>query len=383
MHYINENEFDAKALKEMTSEPLESQYHRIRTNISCAIIATNEEISISFSGGKDSALVLDMYCELISHIRIVGHEIKPIKVVWANTTNETVAMNRYVPWFIKRCEEKYGVKIDFTEARPKNGDNIVTVIRREGIPFVSKFVAERLRKVRKNMDECGVDYNDIKHLHHPTVECRDALREMGLNNTTILALTGWSRRRNDFGVEFVLPAKWMPLLNIQQETGKNIRFSEKCCDILKKGPMSQIERPRIMTGEQAVESRARAAAWMKTGCNYLMPDGGYKSKPLGPVSFDAVLYAIHKRKIPLCPDYGEVVFDCENNCYTCTKAQRTGCALCGFGIKFDPERFVRLQKTDEAKVDFAFRPLEQGGLGYRELCEYANEYCGTKIIIPT
>ena len=74
--------------------------------------------------------------------------------------------------------------------------------------------------------------------------------------------------------------------------------------------------------------------------------------------------------------------NCDKKCYRCTKAQRTGCALCGFGIKFDTERFVRLQETEPAKVAFAFKPISQGGLGYKETCEYLNEYCNTKIVIP-
>lgn len=74
--------------------------------------------------------------------------------------------------------------------------------------------------------------------------------------------------------------------------------------------------------------------------------------------------------------------NCDKKCYRCTKAQRTGCALCGFGIKFDTQRFVRLQETEPSKVAFAFKPISQGGLGYKETCEYLNEYCNTKIVIP-
>ena len=66
----------------------------------------------------------------------------------------------------------------------------------------------------------------------------------------------------------------------------------------------------------------------------------------------------------------------------CTKAERTGCALCGFGIQYDPERYLRVAETDSAKIRWAFSPRAEGGGGYRELCAFANEYCGTKIIIP-
>ena len=365
----------------MINEPVGSQYQRIMAKIMEAIMMTAGDIAIAFSGGKDSALILDMYCDIISSF-YPRLKDKPIKVMWANTTNETKSMREYVPWFIHRCEIKYGVKIDFMEVKPAKGKNIISVMRDEGLPFVSKSVASILRKVRSSMDKNGVTYNDIKDLHQPTVHCRDALREMGLNDTTVLAMTGWSCNRNDFGKEFVLPMQWMPLLNIKELTGCDINFTEECCNILKKEPMSRLDYPNIMTGEQAVESKTRENSWLKTGCNYELPNGNIKSKPLGSVSLDAVLYSIAMRNIPLAPDYGTVVYDCKNECYKCTNAQRTGCALCGFGIKFDPERFVRLQETEPAKVAYAFKPFNQGGLGYREVCEVLNEHCRTKIFIP-
>ena len=137
-----------------------------------------------------------------------------------------------------------------------------------------------------------------------------------------------------------------------------------------------------MVGEQAVESRTRENTWLKKGCNYRLPDGAIKSKPLGAVSLDAILYAIDKRDVPLSPDYGKVVYCDKTQCWKCTNAQRTGCSLCGFGIKYDPDRFIRLQETEPAKVAFAFKPFNEGGLGYREVCEVLNTHCKMNISIP-
>ena len=369
--------FTKRDLIKMINEPLPRQYLRIQKNIIEAINKTSGDIVICFSGGKDSALILDMYCEIISKLRVKCK----VNVVWANTTNETREMVKYVKWYIDWLKNKYRVDIEFSEVRPANNDNFVTVAKREGLPFISKMVAGTLRKVTNDMEKKGIDYDDIKDLHKPTIQCRDALREMGASDTTVLALTGWSCKRNDFGKAFVLPQQWMPLLNIKKVTGEDIFFTEKCCDILKKEPVSRLDFPNTLTGEQAVESLTRENSWLKNGCNYKLPNGNFKSKPLGAVSLDAVLYSLDYRKTPICSDYGEII--CTKTGYKCSKAQRTGCALCGFGIKFDQDRFVRLQKTDEAKVAFAFKPKSQGGLGYKETCEYLNEYCGTKISIPT
>lgn len=366
-------------LVRMTKEPLERQYLRILSKIMEAINWTNGNIVICFSGGKDSALLLDMYCEILQRLDM---QSVPVKVAWANTTNETKAMREYVPWFLDRCESKYGVKIDFNEVKPLNRDNVVSVMKREGLPFVSKSVASIVRKVTKSMQKNGVTYDDIKNLHHPTIQCRDALREMGLNDTTVLAMTGWSCERNDFGTLFKLPQQWLPLLNIKAETGEDINLSENCCNFLKKEPISRLNYSSVMTGEQAVESRQREFAWLENGCNYSLPDGSFKSKPLGSVSLDAVLYSLKYRNIKICEDYGEITFCDKKQCYKCTKSQRTGCALCGFGIKYDPNRFIRLQETEPSKIAYAFKPISQGGLGYLETCEYLNEYCRTKIKIP-
>ena len=378
---MSENKCEKTDLIRMINEPLPMQYQRIQAKIMEAITLTQGDITICFSGGKDSALILDMYCDIISKLypRLATN---PIKVAWANTTNETLSMQKYVKSFIAYCETKYNVTIDFTEVKPLNGDNIISVMKREGLPFISKNVASTLRKVRKSMDENNVSYQDIKNLHKPTIQCRDALREMGLNDTTVMAMTGWSCKLNDFGTAFVLPIRWMPLLQIREVTGCDIKFSEKCCNYLKKEPIGRLNFPNIMTGEQAVESRNREYAWLKTGCNYTLPDNSVKSKPLGAVSLDAVLFALHYRQTPLSPDYGEVKYCSENQCYQCTKAQRTGCALCGFGIKHDPLRFVRLQETEPAKISYAFKPFSEGGLGYKEVCEFLNEYCNMNIIIP-
>lgn len=378
---MGDKKYTKKDLVRMTNEPLGKQYQRIQAKIGEAYSMTKGDIVICFSGGKDSALILDMWCEWLA---IIGKTDTPVKVAWANTTNETRNMKEYIKMYIQYIEEKYGVKIDLKETLPANNQNIISVMKTEGLPFVSKMVAGTVRKVTKDLENNNVTYDDIKNLYGSTIVNRDTLRDMGLSDTTVLSLTGWSCRRDDFGKSFMLPKQWLPLLDIKRVTGCNINLSEKCCTILKKEPLSRLNYPNTMTGEQAVESTAREHSWLENGCNYRLPDGAIKSKPLGAVSLNAVLYSLKYRDIPICADYGEIV-TCNKKgkeCYKCTESQRTGCALCGFGIKFDPERFIRLQESEPAKINIAFKPFNEGGLGYKETCEYLNEYCNTKIIIP-
>ena len=365
-----EFKYTTKQLLELQNRPLEEQYNTAVTRIIDAIKVTLGDIMVSFSGGKDSALLLDMYCEIAS--KLFG--IKDVFVGYADTTNETKSMRQYVPWFVDRCEKKYGVKIHITTTRPKNNVTFASVVKEKGIPFISKQTAGMIRKTKESMKAAGIPYDDVIKLAKPTISARDALLDMGFSNSAILALTGWSRPKNDFGKAFTLAKQWLPLLNC------DIPLTERCCSILKEEPLAMLGYKNVMTGEQANESKNRENEWLKNGCNYYIPSGGYKSKPFGSLSAQAILYSIHYRKIPLSPDYGEVI--CCGDCFKCTKASRTGCALCGFGIKFNPDRFVRLQETEPAKIAWAFKPRAEGGAGYRELCEYSNEYCGTKILIP-
>ena len=228
MNYNNENVFEKADLIRMTNEDFSSQYQRAVAKIMEAMSISNGGVILCFSGGKDSALMLDMYCDIASNFMTNTMQGKPIKVAYADTTNETAAMRKYVPFFIKRCEEKYGVKIEILTTKPANKDTFVTVLRREGIPFISKMVSSIVRKVTADLIKNNLTFNDIKNLHQPrNIQARDTLREMGLSDTTVLSLTGWSCKRNDFGREFILPKKYFPLLDLYRQTG--VKLTEKCC----------------------------------------------------------------------------------------------------------------------------------------------------------
>ena len=107
-----------------------------------------------------------------------------------------------------------------------------------------------------------------------------------------------------------------------------------------------------------------------------------KSKPLGAATEQTILRFIYEQKIPCSPVYGECIYDEETDTYKFTGEQRTGCKLCGFGLKFDPERYVRLQKLEPNVVTFAFTDRDRGGLGYMEVCTFLNEHCDMNIAIP-
>lgn len=359
-------------LVEMWKRPVERQYNIAITKIFEAIQATEGDITICFSGGKDSALLLDMYCEVILSTEYAD---KPIKVAFADTTNETQAMYRFVKEFIPYTEKKYGVKIDFTEVRPPHKLTWASFVKDNGIPLISKAQSKAIRAVKNDMKKTGCDYETVIKLARQDMKAVNELFDIGFSKTGVLSLTGYVSKRQTFGKQFMVAKKWLPMIAC------DIDLTHLCCVNIKEAALNSLQAENIMTGEQAFESKMRETVYLQTGCNARMADGSYTSKPFGAMTKDGILFALSYRNTPICGDYGSIIKD-ENGHFQCTKAQRTGCALCGFGCQYDIERFVRLQEEEPAKIKFAFKPKENGGAGYKEAIEYMNDHCGTKVIIP-
>lgn len=369
---IGMNELTKAQLVEMWKRPVERQYDIAIAKILEAINATEGDITICFSGGKDSSLLLDMYCEVLLSTRYAN---KPIKVAFADTTNETLEMYRFVDFFVPYIEEKYGVNIDFAQVRPKHNQTWAAFVKENGIPLISKAQSKAIRAITLDMKKTGCDYETVVKLARQDMSAVNELLDIGFSKTGVLSLTGYVSTRQTFGKLFRVSKKWMPMLAC------DVDLTHLCCANIKESALESVNGENRMTGEQASESKTREAVYLKTGCNAKMADGGYSSKPFGAMTKDGVLFALNYRQTPICADYGEIVKDASGN-FKCTKAQRTGCALCGFGCQYDTERFVRLQETEPAKVRFAFKPMSAGGAGYLEAIEYMNEYCGTNILIP-
>ena len=362
------------------------------TNTDCAgeVLRSNSEdggqLAVSFSGGKDSAVLLYLMAQMWS---VSSHKDKPLRVFFSNTTNEFSCATKYRKEYLQFIKEKFGIEIEYHEIKAE--DNYINIVDTVGLPFISKKVSRMVRDCKATLKRLGLRYADIeqympqhytKNSHGEMIKAADHLRKLGFNDTVILNLTK-IRADNHIGNRF-LPVKYRPILDNDE-----IVLSEQCCGILKKDPMKQAQKELggllPVTGEMAADSRDRMTAYRMTGCN--MFDGDHpKSKPLGPVEEQTVLWYIYTETIPLMPVYGECICDglkCEGcETYKLTGEQRTGCKLCGFGIMYDPDRFIRLQKLEPNVVKFAFTSKKNGGLGYREVCQFLNDKCGMNIGIP-
>ena len=110
-------------------------------------------------------------------------------------------------------------------------------------------------------------------------------------------------------------------------------------------------------GTRLDESKVRQEVWEKEGENR---DGAIpSSNPLSIWREEDIWEYIKTRNL----DYSEAY----RNGYT-----RTGCVFCMFGIMSDRDRFLLLKKVHPNMWRYCMKPLDQGGLGLREVLEYMN-----------
>lgn len=366
--------YTKKQLRDMWKRTPEEQINVTISKIIEAYRQTSGNIAISWSGGKDSTVMLYLSAQV--WVSIYGD--RPMVVIFCDTTNEHREIKQFIPIFLDWLKKETGVVIDYHRLRQPIGNDFVTVAREEGLPLISKQVSMTIRKLRKYLEKSCLTWSDVKRYHkYSDRRAVSELKDMGLCDTGVLALTGFATRYDCFTRSRFLPYRWAPIMDT------DIPVSEICCQRLKKGIantfLSGMGIHATMIGEMACDSQQRETSYLQTGCNNIM-DGAGHSKPLGPMLEQTVLWYIESRQIPQSAYYGEL---CEIDGHRCfTRHQRGGCALCGFGIEHEPDRFAKLYDEDYAKCRIGFLPKTKGGLGYKEACEFLNNACGMHIEIP-
>lgn len=136
---------------------------------------------------------------------------------------------------------------------------------------------------------------------------------------------------------------------------------------MKKSPMGIYQRKtgrKPFIGTMADESRMRAQAWIRHGCNAFE---GHKqtSQPMSFWTEQDVLQYIKREGLEICSVYGDILavdktgfmyepipgVECDLKCTGC---QRTGCVFCGFGTHLEKgeTRFQRLAKTHPKQYEY-------------------------------
>lgn len=305
-------------------------------------------VYVSFSGGKDSTVLLDLVCRVWASHR-EEHGDAELHVVFVDTGLEYPEIKEFVKQYIPYLIEKYGIKIILHTLNPKM--NFYQVLKKVGYPLIDKKTARKIHDLR-----------------HPTAK----------NEATRKLITEGIKRDGTKSKNFLLSQKWKFLIAGQ------IEISNKCCAIMKHSPFGIFERRtkrKPFVGDMADDGNQRESTYLKHGCNNYRKTRPM-SQPMGFWTNQDVLECINIFKIPYCNVYGEIILETKDgiNYRYCTGVNRTGCMFCLFGVHLEskdkPNRFQKMMITHPKRYKYCIEggqfdengmwgPSEKGlGIGF-------------------
>jgi 3'-phosphoadenosine 5'-phosphosulfate sulfotransferase (PAPS reductase)/FAD synthetase len=118
------------------------------------------KVGISFSGGADSTVLLDLFCKFWEANK-EEHGNAPLLVAYANTSNEFATMPGHVRAFCAYMQLKYDIEIDLRIVKAK--ENFFDVCKDIGYPVASKKVAGMVSGIRADLKRLNIDWKDIEY----------------------------------------------------------------------------------------------------------------------------------------------------------------------------------------------------------------------------
>ena len=235
------------------SLPLEDKVRMSLERIRAWYEAWDGKVVVSFSGGKDSTVLLHLVRSLYPDVRgmFINNGLEYPEVV------KFVRRTRDIDWIRPR--------VPFSK-----------VIKRYGYPAVSKEVSRA-----------------IYALQNPTDENLNR-RNLGLHGQRLDGSINESAK---------MARKWKYLVH------SGIKFSDKCCHFLKKNPSRLYMKShgaKPMIGTKASDSRQRWLGYLVSGCNYF--DSRYpKSVPIAFWTDQDVWEYLRSREVAYCDIYDKGV----------------------------------------------------------------------------
>ena len=303
-------------LKRMQEMSLEDKITRTKLLIKEWYEYFDGKVAISFSGGKDSTVLLH-----------IARQIYPdIPAVFFDTGLEYPEVREHVKTF------------DNVEwMKPKK--NFKQIILEYGYPCVSKEVSQKI-----------YDFKRTKS---------DKLKDRYLN--------GVIDKNGKLNLRTRIPLKWRYLIDAPFD------ITHKCCYFMKKSLSHQYEKKnnvKMIVATTTEESALRTTSWILYGCN-AFNSKKQQSRPMSFWTEQDILQYIKEYNIPIAKVYGDIILD-ENGKYKTTGVDRTGCMFCMYGVQYEesPNRFEKMKMTHPKQYEWCMRDVDKGGLGLNKVLNY-------------
>lgn len=276
--------------------PYEEKVQRSKELILEWYLQYKARVYVSFSGGKDSTVLLHLARSIKGCGDIVG--------VFSDTGLEYPEIRG----FVKKQDNIIWIKPKLTFKQ---------VLEKYGWPVISKENSQNIYEIRNTKSEC------LK------------AKRMG----------------NGSGH---LPKKWYPML------GASFKISNKCCHVMKKNPIKSFERKAKlypMVGIMATESSLRYQKYFTGNCNAFSAKHPV-SHPIMFWNEQDILRYIVENGLEIASVYGSIEQTPDGRYYT-TGADRTGCMFCMYGVHLEghPNRFERMKETHPKQYEYIMEKL--------------------------
>lgn len=264
-----------------------------------SILETHNKILLSYSGGSDSDTMLDLIQQVIKMIDWKGE----IRYVWFDTGIEYDATKRHIP----DIEKKYDITIERVRAKVP----VPLGCKKFGLPFLSKFISSMLSRLQKHNFDFKNDGNkSFEELTQKYPNLKAALQWWTAEYFGSLSI-----KSNLYLKEFII------------ENPPTFKISDMCCKGAKKNTSHEYEKnfdfDLKLMGLRSAEGGVRTTSIKN--CFTHQDDKTDVYRPI---------WWFSNKDKQQYKDFYELKF---SDCYEVYGFNRTGCACCPFGSKFEEE----------------------------------------------
>ncbi len=291
------------------------------------------EVTVSFSGGKDSTVLLDLVLKVHKEMQL------KIKVVMIYATEITFPSTmKFIKHINQKYQKEYEYLADVTIVSPKK--SWVEILSQNGYPIYSKQVSTMINRVKRAKTKNSL----TKWFFGIDLDISDTAKfKLSKNRLFLLddkMLAEWPDISSD-----------QAMVEYFTKYQDKYFFSEKCCDFIK-GNVKHDKRPSFI-GTMAEESQLRKKSWVQHGCNIFSKEA-MKSRPLSIWKQRDIWKYIQDNDLEINEAYG---FDkTKPLAEQKLRFTRLGCTSCPYGSAIE-DKFV--EKIRELKIDNGYEKLNR------------------------